>query len=216
METTTQIYLEITTENGQLLGEAIAAGYEKRIDIDGFNLSIGSGTKGSVKDVKNKSAVGTLDFDRISIEKVFDRSSLLLAGMLSRHEKFKEAKISVDQQFVLGDDENKIRNEVLIIHLYSGWVADIKLRTSEGNKGASIKESIALSFHRFDVDYWGYQVDQRTRQPWRRLSLEIQGLPEPFQRATGLSHGQRDPVSQVRRRERTPSRRGRIARRRAL
>lgn len=162
MESTTQIYLEITTANGQLLGEARAGGYENRIDIDGFNLSIGSGTKGSVKDIKGKSAVGTLDFDRISIDKVFDRSSLLLAGMLSRHEKFTEAKIAVDQQFVQGDDEDKIRNEVLIIHLYSGYVADIKFRTSEGSKGASIKETVDLSFHQFDVDYWGYKVDRRT------------------------------------------------------
>lgn len=162
MESTTQIYLEITTENGQLLGEAMAGGYENRIDIDGFNLSIGSGTKGSVKDIKSKSAVGTLDFDRISIDKVFDRSSLLLAGMLGRHEKFTEARIAVDQQYVQSDEEDKIRNEVLIIHLYSGYVADIKLRTSESNKGASIKESIDLSFHKFDVDYWGYNVDRRT------------------------------------------------------
>lgn len=162
MESTTQIYLEITTENGPLLGESKAGGYESRVDIDGFNFSVGSGTKGSVKDVKNRSAVGSLDFDRISIEKVFDRSSLLFAGLLRRHEKFSEAKISVDQQFVRSEDEDKVRNEVLVIHLYSGYVADIKLRTSEGNKGASIKESIDLSFHRFDVDYWGYDVNLKS------------------------------------------------------
>ena len=66
------------------------------------------------------------------VTKVFDRASLPLAGMLNRHEKFTEAKISVDQQFVEGDGEDKIRNEVLVIYLYNGYVADIKLRTTEG------------------------------------------------------------------------------------
>jgi len=40
MESTTQIYLEITPESGNLLGESKAGGYETRIDIDSFNWKI--------------------------------------------------------------------------------------------------------------------------------------------------------------------------------
>jgi len=82
--------------------------------------------------------------------------------MLNRHEKFTEAKISVDQQFVEGDGEDKIRNEVLVIYLYNGYVADIKLRTTEGKQGASIKEDIELSFHRFSIDYYAYEGDPKS------------------------------------------------------
>ena len=47
METTTQIYLEITPESGQLLGEAMAEGYETGVDIEGFDLTVGAKIKGS-------------------------------------------------------------------------------------------------------------------------------------------------------------------------
>src|SRR5579885_2493906 len=117
MESTTRIYLEITPESGNLLGEAKAGGYETRIDIESFDWKIGAKAD-TVKALKKGDAVGNLDFDRISISKVFDRASLPLSGMLNRHEKFSEARIAVDQQFV-EDEEGKIRNEVLVIYLYS-------------------------------------------------------------------------------------------------
>jgi type VI protein secretion system component Hcp len=161
MESTTQIYLEITPESGSLLGESMAGGYETRIDIEGFDLTIGAKSK-TVKDLEKRDAAGNLDFSRISISKVFDRASLPLARMLSGHAKFSEAKIAVDQQFVETSWGGKVRNEVLTIHLKSGYVADIKLRTTEGKTGASIKEDIELSFHNFSINYYAYKGDPKT------------------------------------------------------
>lgn len=153
MESTTQIYLEITLENGRdVAGETSAGGYEKRIDIDSFQFHA-SAKQQSLKDVQ-KGVVSNLDFDRVEISKVFDRSSLLLAGALLRHDKFREAKISVDQQYVDPEWTGKERNEILIMYLYNGYIADIKLRTSEISFGASIKEDITLSFHNCTIYYY--------------------------------------------------------------
>lgn len=159
METTTQIYLEITLESGgNVLGETKAGGYENRIDIDSFSFSA-SAKKQSLKDVEDKKVRNNLDFSRVSISKVFDRSSLLMASALKRRARFSEAKIAVDQQFIDPGFEGKARNEILIFYLYGGYVADIKLRTSEGNVGAQIKEDIELSFHNFRVIYYAETRD---------------------------------------------------------
>ncbi|MEO8080314.1 MAG: type VI secretion system tube protein Hcp [Caldimonas sp.] len=153
MESTTQIYFELTLESGSVkLGEAAAGGYEQRIDIDSFQFQAGA-KKQTLKDVQS-GVVGNLDFERVTISKVFDRASLLLTGVLGRHERFVEAKISVDQQYVDPDWVGKERNEILIIYLRTGYVADIKLRTSEGSTGASIKEDITLSFENCLIYYY--------------------------------------------------------------
>ena len=160
MESTTQIYLELMLETGALLqGEARAGGYENRIDIEGFEFSA-SAKKQSLKDLQKEGAVANLDFERVTVSKVFDRASLLLAGVLSRHERFREAKIAVDQQYIDPEWIGKVRNEILIIYLYAGYIADIKLRTSEGNVGASIKEDITLSFHNCTIYYYAYSGDR--------------------------------------------------------
>lgn len=152
MESTTQIYLEITLDSGNLLGEASAGGYENRIDIDGFEFDAGV-QKSTLKDLQ-KGVVGNLVFQRVRVSKVFDQSSLLLAGALGRHEKFVTAKLAVDQQYIDPEWTGKVRNEILIMYLKSGYIADIKFRTSEGNAGASIKEDITLAFHNCTIYYY--------------------------------------------------------------
>lgn len=161
METTTQIYLELTLESGSIKGESPAGGYEKRIDIDSFSFNA-SADKQSLQDVEGKTVRNNLEFDRLSISKVFDRSSLQLAAVMNQRKKFTEAKIAVDQQYINPEWEGKVRNEILILYLYDGYIADIKFRTSEGNVGAQIKEDIELSFHNFRVIY--YAEDRRGKE----------------------------------------------------
>jgi len=161
MESTTQIYLMITPERGavkDVRGEAMAGGYETRIDITSFDLGFRA-KENTVKGAQKPDVVGNLDWDSITISKVFDDASLSLAGMLSRHASFEEAKIAVDQQYVESEGE-KERNEVLIISLRSGRVADYSLRTSEGKQGASMIETVELSFHKFSITYYAYEGEK--------------------------------------------------------
>ena len=93
MESTTQIYLMITPERGavkDVRGEAMAGGYETRIDITSFDLGFRA-KENTVKGAQKPDVVGNLDWDSITISKVFDDASLSLAGMLSRHASFEEA-----------------------------------------------------------------------------------------------------------------------------
>jgi type VI protein secretion system component Hcp len=188
METTTQIYLEITLAGGgSIEGEASAGGYEGRIDIDSFSFGV-SAKKQAVKDAQAGQIKSNLDFDTVTISKVFDRASLQLAMAMAdnaeesqgpdagrKRKCFSEATISVDQQYVLGERGPKYRNEVIIFSLYDGYIVSVKLRTSESGAGASIKEDIELSFHNFEITYYAEDRDQQGRQAdrsnWRPLAF---------------------------------------------
>jgi type VI protein secretion system component Hcp len=102
-----------------------------------------------------------LSQSQVTISKPYDSSSLQLAGMMkgrsgtgSEREgvKFKSATISIDQQYIAESD--KIANQILILKLWNGYVADISVRTSEAGAGAQIVETIKLSFDKFEVTYW--------------------------------------------------------------
>jgi type VI protein secretion system component Hcp len=177
MDSTTQIYLQMTLESGLLVfGESEAGGYESRIDIDSFEFRARA-KKQSLKDVEKGSISANLDFNELTVNKVFDRSSLLLAGVLARHERFQDVKIAVDQQYI---DKSvvKERNETVIIHLTSGYIADIKFRTSEGEKSASIKEVITLSFHNISILYYAY--DGIEKSGGKKLGDDYRTQPWPF------------------------------------
>lgn len=167
METTTQIYLEITPEGGNpVKGESQAGGYENRIDIESFSFSA-KAKKESLKDARQGTVNNNLDFSTVSVSKVFDRASLQLATLMNQRDerkerkRLKEARISVDQQYINPDWEGKLRNEILILELYGAYIADIKLRTSEGSGGAQIKEDITISFHNFRVVYYAEDRDKK-------------------------------------------------------
>lgn len=158
METTTQIYLQITLDDGRKIeGESRAGGYENRIDIDSFSFAA-KAHKSTLKEVRGKTVKANIDFDSVSISKVFDRASLQLAALMNKAEKrerrFKEAKIAVDQQFIDPDWTGKERNEIVIFYLYDGYIESIKLRTSETGAGASLREDLELTFHEFEIDYY--------------------------------------------------------------
>lgn len=156
MESTAQIFLKITLKDGGTVeGEAVAGGYEGEIGIDSFQFD-SKAKKDPLKDLSGDVS-SNLDITQVTVTKVFDRSSLLLAGVLNRHQMFSEAKISVDQQYIAGRGR-KMRNETLIMWLYEGYIADIKMTTGEGSAGASVKETITLSFHNCTV--WYYAEDR--------------------------------------------------------
>jgi type VI protein secretion system component Hcp len=157
MDSTTKIYLRMTLEDGGWdFGEADAAGYENRIDIDNFQFGV-KANKQRVKDAQKKDVTGNLQFDTFSFSKVFDLASLRLANVLKTHKRFKEVMVAVDQQLIDKDIGSPQRNEILFIYLKSGYIADIKIQTSDGGKaGSSVKETITLSFQNCSISYYAY------------------------------------------------------------
>ena len=190
MDTTTQIYLQITPKKGSVSGEARAGGYEDRIDIENFSFNAKAKTDSldgvSAKKIevslegKGKS-LHNLDVNRVTVSKVFDKASLQLAGMLKGRavggseregDRFESAKIAVDQQYIesySSDQSVKYRNEILILTLYDGCISNISLRASEAGAGAQILEEIELAFHDFEIVYY---AEDRTdkgllKETWR-------------------------------------------------
>lgn len=173
MDTTTQIYLEITPKKGSVSGEARAGGYEGRIDIDSFSFSAkakadsldGVSAK-KIEASREGKSLHNLDLHRVTVSKVFDKASLQLAGMLKGRaiggseregDRFELAKIAVDQQYIesySSDKSVKYANEILIVILHDGCISNISLRASEAGAGAQILEEIELAFHNFEIVYY--------------------------------------------------------------
>jgi type VI protein secretion system component Hcp len=170
MESTSQIYLEFELEKGSITGESPIGGYEKRIDIDTFAFEASTKLK-TLMEVEKKADglkrgefMNNLEISRVTVTKPYDSSSLQLAGMMKGRRsiggeregvRFTSATISVDQQYIeIEDIARKYPNQILILTLYDGYIADIKLRTSESGAGAQIVETLELSFHQFEIRYW--------------------------------------------------------------
>ena len=168
MDTTTQIYLELTMVGGEVLGESNAGGYETRIDIDSFDFAA-IGKAKSLKDATSSSVGSNPDFSPVTVTKVFDRASLLIANAMKNRQKFTEAKIAVDQQYIDPEWVGKERNEILILYLYDGYITEVTLRTSEGGTGAEIKETAKLSYQNYRVVYYAEKRDEvgKLLDDWR-------------------------------------------------
>jgi type VI protein secretion system component Hcp len=169
MDNTTQFYLNVILDSGPVPGESTAGGYEGQIDIDGFDFAA-TAKEVALKKVQ-KGVKANLDLSRVTISKVFDGASLYLANAMRNRKRFSTATISVDQQFVF-DNVDKIANQILIIDLGDGYIADIKLRTSESGAGAQIKETIELTFHNLSIVYYAEERDAKTRlltTDWRPM-----------------------------------------------
>jgi type VI protein secretion system component Hcp len=183
MQSTSQIYLEFEVERWTVTGESPIVGYEKRIDIDGFSFEAGTELK-TLMEVKKKAeglksdeVMSNLKISRVTVTKPYDSSSLQLAGMMKGRDKtgteregvrFKSATISIDQQFIKHQGEKRA-NQILILTLNDGYIADIKLRISESGSGAQIIETIELSFHQFEITYWYEWRDEARdlKSTWR-------------------------------------------------
>jgi type VI protein secretion system component Hcp len=187
MESTTQLYLQFTLERGSIAGEAEAGGYEGRIDIDSFTFSA-KAKLDTLKDIEEARTVkNNLDFNRVTVTKVFDRASLQLARMLRgprqgapgrdrKGERFTVARISMDQQYIesySSDESAKYANEILIVNLLDGCISDIKLRTSEAGAGAQIREDIELAFRDFEIIYYAEDRSDagKLQDTWRPAGL---------------------------------------------
>lgn len=188
MDTTTQIYLQITPKKGSVFGEARAGGYEGRIDIESFSFNAKAKTD-SLDGVSAKKievslagkALHNLDVHRVTVSKVFDQSSLQLAGMLKGRtvggseregDRFELAKIAVDQQYIESystAESVKYANEILILSLYDGCISNISMRASEAGAGAQILEDVELAFHDFEIVYYAENRTEKgvLSETWR-------------------------------------------------
>ena len=154
MESTTQIFLLIAVDDDEdaVGGEGRIDRYSNRIQIDGFSFSMRA-KENTVRKTGEK-ASSNVDMDTVRVSRPFDTASKKLSNLLKNRTKFTEARLTVDQHMTWGPGEAREQNAIIVFHLLNGYVADQKFNAKEGDKGASISESIELSFKNVAIEYY--------------------------------------------------------------
>lgn len=171
MEATTEIFLRVQIsgdEENVVEGEALVEGYADRMLIDGF--SFGMKAKLQAPGPADAKHPDNCQFEHFTVDKVFDRASTRLAGLLkpekhsSQSPLLNEVRVTIDQQLVeagqgFAQGTRKTQNAVMVFHLYNARVVDYKLNVTEEKAGATVKESLTFTFQNADVEYY-YRSDK--------------------------------------------------------
>lgn len=167
MDTTPLIFLRIALDSDEntVRGAGKIERYEERIPVDSFSFSL----KPKDNQVRQTTgaASGSQDLQKVSITKAFDNSSFALSVLAkeakdpSKPRKFTEARLTVDQHMlwaVTDEDFRREQNAIIVLHLLDGHVSKLGWSASEQAKGASIKETLELTFRHVEIEY--YEMDR--------------------------------------------------------
>jgi len=172
MESTTQIFLRVQVsedESSFVAGEALAAGYADRVQIDSFNFGM------DAKEQAPRPGEGAnLDMNQVQVTKFFDRASTRLASLLkesrSQPKLLHEVRITVDQQLEeIG--VGKAQNAILVFHLQKARIVDIKIDVSGDSRSTTIKETVSFSFKSFSVEYYFKGMNNNKKSDYRDQSI---------------------------------------------
>lgn len=154
MESTTQIFLRIAVsgEDHTVAGEGRVDRYGDRILIDGFSFSM-EATENTVRK-SDEQASAPIKLGKVTVSRPFDTASNGLARLLMQRVKFAEARLTVDQHMTWGEAGTREQNAIIVFHLLNGNVVSQTINAKEGDKGASISETIELSFKNVAIEYY--------------------------------------------------------------
>lgn len=158
----TQIFLRIKIQGNPIRGEATTAGYEGEIEVESF--SWGMSAKNSLR-VDQQTASSRASYDRLSISKLYDKSSINLTRHMADRAIFDQVRLTVDHHQHAAGRGTKQANPVMFIDLADGYIEDVKLSMSEAGKSAMVKEDITLSFRKVDITYFPPSADRTKRDP---------------------------------------------------
>jgi hypothetical protein len=187
MESTTQIFLRVqvtAAEDSFVEGKALSGRYEERIQIDSFTFGMNAKLQAPTK--SNQEAASNIDFNALSVTKVFDRASLGLAALLQGTEKYGgkartpkplyEVRITIDQQLEEygGEVRGKAQNAIMVFHLKQARLMEIKLDASEDKTSTSVKETLSFTFAGFSVEYYFKDMKNDIRSDYRDKYLAFE------------------------------------------
>lgn len=154
MESPTQIFLlvVVSDENYTVGGEGRIDQYDNRIQIDSFSFSMQA--KENTVRKTDQHASSNIDMHTVSVSRPFDTASNALSRLLKNRTKFAEARLTVDQHMTWGMGQKREQNAIIVFHLLNGHVTSQTINAKEGPKGASISETIELSFKNVAIEYY--------------------------------------------------------------
>lgn len=152
MESPNQIFLLVEVSGKTVGGEGRIARYDDRILIDSFSFSMKA--KESTVRKTGQHSSSNIDMDTVSVTRPFDTASKELSRLLKNRIKFAEARLTVDQHMTWGMGEEREQNAIIVFHLLNGYVTSQTINAKEGVKGASMSETIKLSFKNVAIEYY--------------------------------------------------------------
>jgi len=175
MEATTQIFLRVQVndnEDSAIAGEVEVNGYDDaRMLIDSFSFSMHAFLQ--APGPADPKPLENCNFDHLTVDKVFDRASTRLAGLLKpanggKHSPLlTEVRITLDQQLVEDGEgfsatSRKAQNAIAVLRLLKARVVDYKLNVSEEKASATAKEVVTFTFQNVQIDYY-YKGDMNNK-----------------------------------------------------
>ena len=162
MSSSTQIFLRMNSISGGLIkGEAFAQGYADQIEVD--SLTWGMSAKEGLRTASGTAAVTQMNYDKLVMQKVYDKSSPSLAAHMSTNFKFKDITVTVDHL------ENRAGSfvtatPVIVIELTDVYIESIRIAASEGDKSVAVRETLALSYTGLALTYVPYETGAKHRR----------------------------------------------------
>ncbi len=128
-------------------GEATTKGFENLVEVE--SLTWGLEAKHTEKD---KKLTTELRPQRLTLTKTFDKGSTNLYNFMSQRKLFSQAKFTFTSVLLLPEGQKAV--PILEIFLDDGYVEDIKLQASKSGNEMSVKETVQLSFRKFEMVYY--------------------------------------------------------------
>lgn len=170
MDSTTEIFLVFVVGDNEdaVGGEGRVEKYQNRMLVDGFNFSMQASENAVRSDDSESSALPTMGTVRVT--RPFDIVSNRVSKLLAERTKFDEARLTVDQHMTYGQGAEREQNAIIVFHLLNGHVIDQKFTAREADKGATVSETIELSFKNVAIEYYvlnrsGDKADYRQMAP---------------------------------------------------
>lgn len=155
----TQIFLHIEVQGRNITGEATTSGYEGEIEVNSFDLDMDvEGTSSQTASAKRQARYGNL-----SVTKYYDKASVNLARSLERDALIDHLRLTVDQHRIETHQE-KEQSPIMLIELFDGRIEKIDIKLNDGDKGATIEETVEFSYRKLEISYVPLGLDRTRRQ----------------------------------------------------
>ncbi|CAN5332807.1 N/A [soil metagenome] len=133
--------LMISSKTGKIVGECRRAGHVDEIDIEGWSF-------GAQNFSEPNGRTSKVSIDEVHLQKIVDRSSLVIFKACSTGEVFKEATLTARKA---GDND-----DYMTIKMLSVQVSAVQTSGSGGN---------SLPSESFSLNFLGYIMTYRTQNP---------------------------------------------------
>jgi type VI secretion system secreted protein Hcp len=144
-----QIFLDIEFENaGAVRGDATLHDYAGLIEIESFEW--GMEAAGDVDSSNPKGPKGRIAYQALTLKKGFDGSTTALLACLKARDPVVKAKLTLVHGH--GDSAGRAR-DVLTVLIKDGFLEELNVNMSEGDKSISVREDLTFSYRHIEFSY---------------------------------------------------------------